>query len=593
MIEVVAADEPNRPIQAIETIRRGVARTPVIRQGLVWTIVLSVVATIARLSVPVLVQQVLDRGRDAGGFEMSEVLTMCAVAALIVGVATIVSPWAGYRMAKAAEQALFELRCQAFEHVHSLTIADHAATRRGTLVARVTSDVDALARFTDWGLLVWAQASLLVIGSFIVMAVYSWQLALLVMAALLVMVPVVRWTQRRQLAAYSRLRTRVGETTAEFAETLAGVRTVRAYGYEDAAEERLEEAIDRQYRAEIDIAKYFSVIFTTSDIFAGVALSAVAIAAITNGDAWGIDVGVVIAYFFLINLMSSPLGELTEVLDQTQTAVAAWDKVLGLLQQEPSFPESEGVEEMLSGAVGVDVDGLCFSYDGGAPALDAVTLSIPPAARVAVVGETGSGKSTFAKLLVRLEVPDSGRIRFNGVDLADLAPQGRRDAVRLVPQDGFLFSTTVLENVRYGRPGATDGEIANAFETLGLEWWVERLPEGLETYVGPRGENLSVGERQLVALARAQLADPGLLVLDEATSAVDPDTERALAQALDRLAEGRTTVTIAHRLSTAEQADLVLVFDQGNLVEAGPHDQLAHANGTYARLWSAWQGAVG
>jgi ATP-binding cassette subfamily B protein len=591
-MEIVAADEPGQPIRAIDTIRRGISRTPVIRRGIVWTLLLSVVATVARLSVPVLVQQVLDAGRDAGGFEMDEVLTMCAYAALIVGIAIVVSPWAGFRMAKAAEQALYQLRCQAFEHVHKLTLSDHAETRRGTLVARVTSDVDALARFTDWGLLVWAQATLLVLGSFLVMAIYSWQLALLVLLTLIVMVPIVRWTQKRQLAAYSRLRTRVGETTAELAETLAGVRTVRAYGYEGAAEERLDEAIDRQYRAEIDIAKYFSVIFTISDIFAGVALSVVAIAAISQGEAWGIDVGVVIAYFFLINLMSTPLGELTEVLDQTQTAVAAWDKVLGLLDQAPSFPESDGEAELGKDAIAVEVDSVCFSYDGAFPALQDVDLAIPAGARVAVVGETGSGKSTFAKLLVRLEVPDEGEIRLDGLGLGELSPDSRRASVRLVPQDGFLFSTTVIQNVRYGRPDATKAEVEAAFSHLGLDWWLERLPEGLDTDVGPRGENLSVGERQLVALARAQLADPGLLVLDEATSAIDPDTERALSQALDRLAQGRTTVTIAHRLSTAEQADVVLVFDRARLVEHGNHEELVEHDGIYARLWAAWQGAV-
>jgi ATP-binding cassette, subfamily B, bacterial len=219
-----------------------------------------------------------------------------------------------------------------------------------------------------------------------------------------------------------------------------------------------------------------------------------------------------------------------------------------------------------------------------------VDVRVPAGSSVAVVGETGSGKTTFAKLLCRLADPSTGEVRLGGVDLRAVGPDERRRAVRLVPQDGFLFDASLGENVRVGRVGSSDDEVRQAFAELRLAWWLDELPLGLETPVGERGASLSVGERQLVALARAQLGDPGLLVLDEATSAVDPETERALTQALVRLAEGRTMVSIAHRLSTAEAADMVLVFDQGRIVERGSHAELVARGGTYAGLYESWLG---
>jgi ATP-binding cassette subfamily B protein len=258
-------------------------------------------------------------------------------------------------------------------------------------------------------------------------------------------------------------------------------------------------------------------------------------------------------------------------------------------------PEPEPGAPLPDGALEVAVDGLSFAYRDGAPVLHDVDVRIPAGRSIAVVGETGSGKTTFAKLLCRLADPTRGAIRLGGVDLRDVDPGERRRAVRLVPQDGFLFDATIAENVGVGRlhGEASDDDVRAAFEALGLAWWLDDLPLGLDTPVGERGGNLSVGERQLVALARAQLGDPGLLVLDEATSAVDAETERALTIALDRLAQGRTMVSIAHRLSTAEAADAVLVFADGRIVETGTHDELVAAGGTYASLYQSWLGATG
>ncbi|HEX8099620.1 MAG TPA: ABC transporter ATP-binding protein, partial [Actinomycetota bacterium] len=283
--------------------------------------------------------------------------------------------------------------------------------------------------------------------------------------------------------------------------------------------------------------------------------------------------------------------EVSETFDNTQTAVAGWRKVLGLLDIPVDLIEPVPGTPLPEGALSVKAEDLEFGYrDGGGPVLRGIDVEIPAGAHVAVVGETGHGKTTFAKLLCRLADPTRGRILIGGVDLREVARDSRQRAIRLVPQDGFLFDNTVGENVRFGLQTATDRDVIASFESLGLGDWVRGLPDGLETRVGERGESLSVGERQLVALARAQIANPGLLILDEATSAVDPETERALAEALHRLSEGRTTVTIAHRMSTAESAQQVLVFHQGRIVERGNHQELVARGGIYASLYESWLG---
>jgi len=231
-----------------------------------------------------------------------------------------------------------------------------------------------------------------------------------------------------------------------------------------------------------------------------------------------------------------------------------------------------------------------FEYEPGHPVLHGIDLQLAAGVNAAIVGETGSGKTSFAKLLARLADPTDGQILLDGIDLREVSHDSRARAVRLVAQDGFLFETTILENVRFGRPEATDEDVQRAFASLDLDWWVASMPEGLATEVGERGDALSVGERQLVALARAQLADPGLLILDEATSAVDPETERALSHALAKLSEGRTTVSIAHRLSTAEAADLVIVVDDGRIVQIGTHQELVAVGGVYGGLYESWIG---
>jgi ATP-binding cassette subfamily B protein len=589
-----AADDDQIPVPeelsgAWAVLRRGLHESPELRRGLGFTVVVSLGVTVTSLVTPVLIQKVFDHGFD-GGFRPVYVYSICFAAILLVGLAFVAARAAGRRLVTAAEAAMMALRVRTFAHIHDLSIAEQSDEKRGVFVARVTADVDALQQFMEWGGIAWIISFAQVIGALALMIAYAWQLALAVVLLVIPLLLVVGALQAKLTAAFNAARTRVGEMLSEVSESVMGAAVVRAYGLEDMTDERVKRAIDRRYRAEVLTHFRAATLWPLSSVFYAVALSTVIVLGATYGPEWGLTFGKVTAFLFLADVFLHVFTDLPEVYSETQNAIAGWRKILAVLDLPVEIVEPSPGLELERGALSVAADEVRYAYRTGPEVLHGISLAVPAGGHVAIVGETGCGKTTFVKLMSRLADPASGRILVGGVDLRDVAPASRRASVRMVPQDGFLFDTTVRENVRYGRDGASDRDVITAFEELGLGEWVISLPEGFETRVGERGEALSVGERQLVALARAQIGDPGLLILDEATSAVDPATEQRITEALRRLSTGRTTVTIAHRLSTAEAADHVFVFDAGRLVEQGTHAELVAMGGVYAGLYESWLG---
>jgi putative ABC transport system ATP-binding protein len=596
-----------RHIPALAVLRRGLAGSPELRKGAALTLALALLAGGGRVVTPVLVQQTIDRHLSGGTARLEGMLVLAGTGLALILLAAWAARTTSQRLATASERALCGLRVRAFNHIHALSMAHHTTEQRGALVSRVTSDVETLGQFFRWGGLAWVINSALMLAALLAMLVYDWRLALVAVATVLPLVAVLRAMQRRVVVAWDLVRTRVGESLAAISESIQGAAVIRAYGVQVPAQRRVLRTVEGRRQAEIRAGTVGAFFFPSGELFGVLATAAVLLTGMAIGPGGGLTAGTLVAFAFLVTIFLEPVAEFTELLDMTQQAVAGWKKVLDVLDTPVEVEDprpgltlpGRGPGDRRSGppvnrrALDIELERVSFAYHGGPPVLTEVSVAVPAGTRVALVGTTGSGKTTLAKLLIRLADPTAGTIRVAGVDLRQVSLASLRSALVMVPQDGFLFDTSVAENVRMGRPEASDRELRAAFEALGLGRWVEGLPRGMQTRVGERGDYLSVGERQLVALARGHLADPGCLILDEATSAVDPATEVALRNAIQRLTEGRTALTIAHRLATAEHADLVLVLERGRLVQQGTHAELlADHGGAYARLHGSWMASL-
>ncbi|WP_456698146.1 ABC transporter ATP-binding protein [Aeromicrobium sp. P5_D10] len=572
-----------------QIIRRGLALSPAIKDGLGLTILLAVLSTVGGSVIPILIQKTVDSGLSEGDSSVSDISGFLLIAAVLILATGGIAYWMRIRLFIASETGLAQMRVDAFRHVHDLSMLTQNAERRGVLVSRVTSDIDQVSQFLQFtGIQIVVSLGQILVAT-VIMAFYSWQLTIVVLICFLPLGLSLKWFAKRLSDAYDIVRRTVGEMIAVIAEPVVGASVVRAYAIERRTQERVDAGINGNLDANVKAQKLVAVTFASSGVAGGLANGAVLAFGVILGVAGDLSMGTVIAFAFLVGLFVGPVQTATQVLTDAQNAIASWRRVIDLLDTPADVvdPGASGVS-LPDETLGARFEDVTFAYPDGPDVLTDINVEIAPQQRVAVVGETGSGKTTFAKLLTRLMDPTAGVVRLGTTDIRTVSFADLRQHVLMVPQEGFLFDATLRANLLYGRKDATDRDLLRVVEDLELDDWFASLPNGLDSEVGQRGESLSAGERQLVALIRSALADPEFIVLDEATSAVDPQTELRATRALDKLLDGRSSVTIAHRLSTAENADRILVFDAGRIVEDGTHAELVQREGVYARLHASW-----
>jgi len=585
--------EPISRWTTVETIGRGVKAAPALRTGFGLTLAFAMVGASGRVVIPILVQQAIDRGLAPEGVKVGTVTTMAVIAFFVILLATWSQRTAVARLGRRTEEALYGLRVRLFEHIHRLSIADHSEERKGALVARVTSDVETLAQFFQWGGLAWLLDGTLMLMVAGVMLAYDWVLAIVAFIVAAPLGYVLRRVQSHLSRAYDIARGRNADVMTQISELVSGAETLRAYDSGRYFATKVEKASHERSNSFIRAGTIGAFLFPSGEVFSVFTVTAVVGVGVFRGPDSGLTAGAMVGFLFLTYKFLEPIAGFTEVLDQTQIAVAGMRRVLGVLEIPIGPPEPDVPVTLPAGSLAVTLDRVDFTYRsrGDAdepPVVQCVSAHIPAGQQVAVVGETGSGKTTLGRLIARLADPTAGTVLVGGVPLTRVANSDLRRRLTVVPQEPFLFEGSIAANLSFARPKLSVADLEAAIDDLDLRDWLDTLPDGIDTEVGQRGTQLSAGERQLVALIRASLIDPAVLVLDEATSSVDALTEVRLSRALEKLASGRTTIAIAHRLSTAARADRVLVLDHGRLVQDGSHNDLVQQNGVYARMYEAW-----
>ena len=565
------------------------ALTREVQRLYLWAAVAVIVSTLITLAGPALVRYGVDHGiakDDLHPLNVAAVVLLClaVVKPFVVRAQTLLAATAG-------ERFLASLRTAAFEKLQVLPLGFFEQERTGVLVSRLTSDVQALTEFLREALVEVVGSGLQIVLTIGVLVILSPTLAAVSLIALPVLT-LSSWAFHRSAGGvYLAIRDRVAETLTALQEGLSGVRVVQAF----RRERRTLEAYEPRSRAQVGAwrrASYVNIrLFTMIPLAQTMALVAVLLVAASLYRDGSISEGTIAAYVLYLVQLFDPIARFSEWLGDFRQGLAALGKLVGLLETENAVAERPGAHELPAEGV-VELIDVTFGYDPDAPVVDDVSLRLETGEQVALVGVTGAGKSTLAKLLTRQYDPQRGSIALGGVDLRDGTLASLRHRIVMLPQEGHLFSGTIADNVRLADPEASDEAVLHALEQIGARERFDSLPEGIHTDVQTRGVRLSAGERQLVGIARVALADPAVIVLDEATSSLDPATEAAVERALAAVVEGRTVIVIAHRLSTAERADRVVVMDGGRVVEVASHDELVAQGRRYARLWASWQAGV-
>jgi ATP-binding cassette subfamily B protein len=494
---------------------------------------------------------------------------------------TYFTGWTGERM-------LADLRNHLFRHLQRLSLGFYERNRAGVLISRLTNDVEALDQLVTDGVTSLVQNTLTLVGSAVLLFWLDWRLALAVLTVVPALMVATAIFRKRSARSYRRVRETLGAVTATLAEDIAGMRVLQAFTRERAAQEQFRR-VSETYRATnqetvVQNALYFPFVDFLSTVATAIVLGYGGYL-VFQGE---MSIGVLTAFLGYLTNFFDPVQQLSQLYSTFLSAVAALDKIMDVLVEEPEVADRPGAVELDRIRGAVRFDGVRFAYGAGPEVLHGIDLAVAAGTTVALVGHTGAGKSTIAKLLARFYDPTEGAIAIDGVDLRDVRQESLRRQLGIVPQESFLFAGTLAENVAFGRPEASAEEIAAAVRAVGAEELVAELEQGTETQLGERGFRLSLGQRQLVAFARALLADPRILILDEATSSVDIGTERKIERALRRLLHGRTAFVIAHRLSTIRDADLIVVLEHGRIVEQGTHDELLRRGGLYTDLYGSW-----